>query len=76
MREQTIVWRNDFVEVFEQLEFDGGLYESERVIVCLECKDIIVGKFRAYDKDFFGMFFMSQNGYDYKISRIKEFAFM
>lgn len=76
MREQVIVWRSNLVEMFEQLEWYLASYDSKQVIVSLEEGGFMIGTFRAYEKDFYEMFFMSQDGYNYEISRIKEWAYL
>jgi hypothetical protein len=76
MREQTIVWRNDVVEMFGGMEWCGSAYESDLCLVILETGEFLIGKFRAYGKDFYELFFMTQDGYDYKLSRVKEFTFL
>lgn len=76
MREQTIVWRNDVVEMFEGMAWSGSAYESDLCLVILETGEFLIGKFRAYGKDFDELFFMTQEGYYYELSRIKEFTFL
>lgn len=76
MREQIIVWRNDVMEMFEGMAWRGSAYESDLCLVILETGEFLIGKFRAYGKNFDELFFMTQDGYDYKLSWIKEFTFL
>lgn len=76
MREQTIVWRNDFVDMFEDLEWDSWLYKSKLCLVRSESNEMVIGNFRAYEKCFDELHFMSTGGFNYEVSLIKEFAFL